>query len=63
MIDYNGTGNMTARNKLRAWENLLLDTGKRNNLVNFKDTKGSTAEILAPDFASLFSTRHRGNNV
>ena len=25
--------------KLDKWAELLLDTGKRNNLVNFKDTK------------------------
>ncbi len=47
--------NARAQNKLRAWESLLLDTGKRNNLVNFKDAKGSTVEVLAPDFATLFS--------
>ena len=47
--------NNNARGKLRAWESLLLDTGKRNNLVSFKDTKGSTVEVLAPDFSTLFS--------
>ena len=25
--------------KLQKWADLLLDTGKRNNLINFKDTK------------------------
>lgn len=66
MTDYNGgmaytaekeenKANINMQNKLHAWENLLLDTGKRNNLVNFKDTKGSTAEVVLPDFATLFS--------
>ncbi|MBO4962219.1 MAG: DUF4011 domain-containing protein, partial [Clostridia bacterium] len=32
---------------------LLLDTGKGNNLINFKDTKSSTVEIMAPDFKTL----------
>lgn len=32
--------------KLSRWAELLLDTGKRNNLVNFHDTKLSTVEIL-----------------
>ena len=40
--------------KLNKWADLLLDTGKRNNLINFKDTKMSTVEILSPDLAILF---------
>ena len=40
--------------KLNKWADLLLDTGKRNNLIHFKDTKMSTAEILFPDYATLF---------
>ncbi len=51
----NNPASGSALHKLHAWENLLLDTGKRNNLVNFKDAKSSTAEIVAPDFATLFS--------
>lgn len=35
--------------KLEKWAELLLDTGKRNNLINFKDTKYSTAEVLLPN--------------
>ena len=31
--------------KLDKWADLLLDTGKRNNLINFKDTKASTMEV------------------
>lgn len=41
--------------KLNKWAELLLDTGKRNNLIHFKDAKTSTAEILSPDFVTLFS--------
>ena len=40
--------------KLNKWADLLLDTGKRNNLINFKDTKNSTVEVVCPDFDTLF---------
>lgn len=40
--------------KLDKWADLLLDTGKRNNLINFKDTKASTAEVLLPTADALF---------
>lgn len=40
--------------KLEKWANLLLDTGKRNNLINFKDTKASTVEIVLPSSEDLF---------
>ena len=41
--------------KLNKWSELLLDTGKRNNLIHFKDTKMGTLEILSPDFVALFN--------
>ena len=41
--------------KLDRWAELLLDTGKRNNLVNFRDTKSSTVEVLYPETADLFA--------
>lgn len=40
--------------KLDKWAELLLDTGKRNNLINFKDSKSSSVEIVAPDFYTVF---------
>lgn len=40
--------------KLDRWADLLLDTGKRNNLINFKDTRASTAEVLFPSSDALF---------
>ncbi len=39
--------------KLEKWAQLLFDTGKRNNLINFRDGRG-TAKIAAPDFKQLF---------
>lgn len=40
--------------KLDKWAELLLDTGKRNNLINFKETRASTVEVLLPASDSLF---------
>ena len=40
--------------KLDKWADLLLDTGKRNNLINFKDTRASTVEVLIPSSDVLF---------
>ena len=40
--------------KLDKWAELLLDTGKRNNLINFKDTRASTVEVLLPAPDVLF---------
>lgn len=46
---------MTDHKKLDRWADKLLDTGKRNNLISFKDTKASTAEVLSPSCESVFS--------
>ena len=40
--------------KLDSWAEQLLDTGKRNNLVNFKDTKSSSVEVFLPEISSIF---------
>ena len=40
--------------KLDKWAELLLDTGKRNNLINFKDRKAMTVEVLSPSSDVLF---------
>lgn len=49
--------------KLNKWAELLLDTGKRNNLINFKDTKFGTVEIVSPDFDTLFSQAEHSTNL
>ena len=41
--------------RIDGWAELLLDTGKRNNLVNFRDTVSSTLEIVLPFPDRLFS--------
>lgn len=40
--------------KLDKWAEKLLDTGKRNNMINFKDAKALTAEVLFPIANELF---------
>ncbi len=40
--------------KLDSWADLLLDTGKRNQLIHFRDTRFSTVEILLPSAEELF---------
>ena len=40
--------------KLDRWAQQLLDTGKRNSMINFKTTKASTAEVVYPDGESFF---------
>ncbi len=42
------------KEKLAKLTELLLDTGKRNNLINFRDNKSNTLEIVFPDFNSVF---------
>lgn len=46
--------------KLDQWAELLLDTGKRNPLIHFKDTKISTAQVLIPDAGRLFDKIDHG---
>lgn len=40
--------------KLNKWADLLLDTGRGNNLINFKDSKSMTAEVVAPNSSIFF---------
>lgn len=40
--------------KLEYWENQLLDLGKRNKMISFRETKRATLKILEPDFATLY---------
>lgn len=41
--------------KLEYWENQLLDLGKRNKMISFRETKRATLKILEPEFEILFS--------
>lgn len=41
--------------KIEDWKRELLDTGKSNKMINFKDTKRSTLRILEPEATELFN--------
>lgn len=41
--------------KIDHWKKELLDTGKRNKMINYKDTKRATLKILEPDATELFN--------
>lgn len=40
--------------KLDTMKNQLLDTGKRNRMINYRETKRSTLRIITPDYRELF---------
>lgn len=40
--------------RIETWKKFLLDFGKRNRLINFKETKRSNVKITTPSFESLF---------
>lgn len=41
--------------RIDAWKKRLLDLGKRNRLINFKETKRSNLKINNPDYKDLFN--------
>ncbi len=40
--------------KVEKWKKRLLDLGKRNRLINFKETKRSNVAIISPDYDTLY---------
>ena len=49
------------KKKLENWAKLLLNTGKNNNLINFKDNKTSTLEMVVPSAFELFDEQEEGS--
>ena len=45
---------MAVLEDILTWKNRLLDLSKKNNLINYKDNKTTTLEILKPDFYDAF---------
>ena len=41
--------------KLTRWKKELLDTGKRNKMINYRETSRSTLKILEPGLEELFN--------
>lgn len=40
--------------KLEYWEHRLLDVGKRNKMINYRETKRTTMKLVEPSFSELF---------
>lgn len=40
--------------KIKYWEHQLLDLGKRNKMINYRETKRSTLKLIEPSFEELF---------
>lgn len=49
--------------KIKHWRQKLLDTGKRNKLLNFKETKRSTLKIIKPDIENLWNEIQAGKQL
>lgn len=43
-------------NKIESWKNKLLDLGKRNRLINYRETKRSTLTIKYPNIFTLWDS-------
>ena len=41
--------------KIESWKRELLDTGKRNKMINYRETKRATLTILEPSAKELFN--------
>ena len=42
--------------KIQTWKNKLLDLGKRNRLINYRDTKRSNLRIKIPNIFELWES-------
>lgn len=40
--------------RIENWKKRLLDTGKRNRLINFRPTKRSNIKLIQPDLSSIY---------
>ena len=43
------------QNRIDTWKKLLLDFGKRNKLINFKDGKRTNVRVTSPSIEELYS--------
>ena len=41
--------------KIEYWEHQLLDLGKRNKMINYRETKRTTIRLTEPSFDELFN--------
>ena len=42
--------------KIEYWKNQLLDLGKRNKMINYRETIRTTLKIIEPEFNNLFNS-------
>lgn len=42
--------------RIDKWKKRLLDLGKRNRLINYRETKRSNIKIVSPDLADLYTS-------
>ncbi len=59
-VDVSDTGSLRIPDKnldrkIERWKRELLDTGKRNKMINYRETKRSTLQILEPSAPELFN--------
>jgi hypothetical protein len=40
--------------KFENWQNQLLDLGKRNKMINYRETSRATLKLLEPNFEEIF---------
>ena len=40
--------------RIETWKKLLLDYGKRNRLINFRESKRSNVRIISPSYETIF---------
>ncbi len=45
---------VNVEDKVNQWKNKLLDLGKRNKLLNFKETKRGTLRFVTPSIAEIY---------
>ncbi len=45
----------TLDRRIELWKHQLLDLGKRNRMINYRETKLSTLRIIEPGFSELFN--------
>ena len=44
--------------KFGYWQNQLLDLGKRNKMINYRETKRATLKLVEPEFEELFNRKN-----
>lgn len=44
------------QHRVELWKRLLLDLGKRNRLINFKEGKRNNVKIITPSFEELYNS-------